>query len=351
MTSTGSIEPLAGGGGFERPAQILMARGLDEAFEAGFTVLGIGAEHADEGGVDGADHTARIDRGDGDGCGMEQTGESQLGGARLLRFARPAIEDQDMGQIAAAREPVQDAHRQVGAVGLDQVDIEMPRGALGLGAAGAGDQGGAVMGHDLAELQRPVGDLRQVEPEPLRQGGVDIGDVAVGAGGEEAGRRVVEIVDGRLHLGEVRLLAGAVLGDLVHLPDDERALAPRTRVRRHGLDRDAEPARADAGLVLDLAGRRQPELFLETAALLRGAGEPEDRLGEMRIAAEGAVGRRHGGIGIEPQQVAIGPVGVKHPARGIGDQRALRQIVDEGLGQIVTGVALAEIENADGAGE
>ncbi len=153
-------QPLAGGGGFERAAQRLMARRLDQAFQARLAVFGVGAEHAHEGGIGGADDAVRIDRGDGDGRGMEQPGESELGGARLLRFARSAREDQDMGQIAAARQPVQDAHGQVGAVGLDQIDVEMARGALRLGAAGTGNQRGAVMGHDLAELQGPVGDLR-----------------------------------------------------------------------------------------------------------------------------------------------------------------------------------------------
>ena len=71
----------------------------------------------------------------------------------------------------------------------------------------------------------------------------------------------------------------------------------------------------------------------------------------MRVAAEGAVRRRHSGLGVETEQRAIGLVRVKHTARTVGDQSALRQIVDEGLGDVVAGVALTEIKDADGACE
>ena len=71
----------------------------------------------------------------------------------------------------------------------------------------------------------------------------------------------------------------------------------------------------------------------------------------MRVAGKGAVGRRHRGFPIEPEQRAIGLVRVQHAAGTVGDQRALREIVDECLGDVVPGMALAEMQNADGAGE
>ncbi len=71
----------------------------------------------------------------------------------------------------------------------------------------------------------------------------------------------------------------------------------------------------------------------------------------MRVAGKGAVGRRHARFRIEPEKIAIGFVGVEHAARGVGDQRPLGEIVDEGLGDVVAGMPLAEMENADGAGE
>ena len=84
---------------------------------------------------------------------------------------------------------------------------------------------------------------------------------------------------------------------------------------------------------------------------LRGAREPEDDLGEIGVAAEGAIRRRHRGIGIEAEQIAIGLVRIEHAARAVGDQGALRQIVDEGLGDVVARVTLPKMENADSASE
>ena len=54
---------------------------------------------------------------------------------------------------------------------------------------------------------------------------------------------------------------------------------------------------------------------------------------------------------IKTKQVAIGFVGIKHAAAMIGDQRASRQIVDEGLGDVVAGLRLTEMQDADGTGE
>ena len=71
----------------------------------------------------------------------------------------------------------------------------------------------------------------------------------------------------------------------------------------------------------------------------------------MGAAGKGAVRRQHGCGGIQSQQIAIGFVGIKHVAGAVGDQGALRQIVDEGLGDVVAGMALAEMEDAHGAGE
>ncbi len=72
----------------------------------------------------------------------------------------------------------------------------------------------------------------------------------------------------------------------------------------------------------------------------------------MRVAGEGTIGRRHGGrAGIEAEQIAIGLVGIKHAARAVGDQRPLRQIIDERLGDVVARLAGTEMEDADGARE
>jgi hypothetical protein len=71
----------------------------------------------------------------------------------------------------------------------------------------------------------------------------------------------------------------------------------------------------------------------------------------MRIAAEGAVGPWDAGLGIEPEQIAIGAVGIEHASGPIGDQCALGQIVDEGLGKIVPPMARSKMQNTDRSGE
>ena len=68
----------------------------------------------------------------------------------------------------------------------------------------------------------------------------------------------------------------------------------------------------------------------------------------MRIAAKGAIWRWHGRFSIETEQRAIGLVGVEHAPRAVGDESALRQIIDKSLGDVVAAMALAEIEDADG---
>src|SRR5262249_56471295 len=93
------------------------------------------------------------------------------------------------------------------------------------------------------------GDLEEIECESLGEGGVEIFDIAVNIGGEEAGWRAVQIGNRRLYLGEVRFLARAILRDLIDQPHHESAFAARARIGRHRLHRDAETARADACLV------------------------------------------------------------------------------------------------------
>ncbi len=86
--------------------------------------------------------------------------------------------------------------------------------------------------------------------------------------------------------------------------------------------------------------------------MLGGAREAEDRLGKVRVAGEGAIGRGHRRrLRIEAEQIAIGLIGVEHAAGAIGDESALRQIVDEGLGDVVARLAGTEMEDADGASE
>ena len=76
-------------------------------------------------------------------------------------------------------------------------------------------------------------------------------------------------------------------------------------IGRHRLHRDAEPARTH--IFLGLAKRGQPKLLAERPALLRGAREAEDLLGEIGVAGEGTVWRLNYHVWLETEQAAIGP--------------------------------------------
>ena len=104
-------------------------------------------------------------------------------------------------------------------------------------------------------------------------------------------------------------------------------------------------------LLFGFAGWRQAKFFLQAPPLLGGAAEAEDGFGEMRVAGKGAVWRRHGRARIEPEKIAIGFIGVEHAPGMVGDQGALRQVVDKGSGQVVAGLPSAEMQDADRAGE
>ncbi|ODA68899.1 hypothetical protein A7A08_00733 [Methyloligella halotolerans] len=253
--------------------------------------------------------------------------------------------------LGAAGQTVEDADRQAGAVGLHQIELEPARRALGRIAAGAGQKGCPVPGHDVLELQLIRGGIGQIDAEPLGKGGVEIFDIALRIGGEETGWRVIQIGDGLLNLLEALFLVLTFVGDLVELPDDEGAVALHLRGGRHGPDGDAEPAGRDGIVFGHLAQRRQAKLLLQRPALLGGAGEAENRLGEMGVAGERPVRGRDARLPFEAEEIAVGRIGIEHTAVSVGDERALRQIVDKRLGDVVLHLALAEMQDAHGAGE
>src|SRR5215831_14481868 len=126
-----------------------MALRLDQIFEAYLAALVSGGEQAREGGVGGADSAFGVERGDGDRCGVEQAGKSELCGSGFLALSRTAIDDERMRQ--SATNPVQHSDGKARAISLDEVDVESPRGRLRLATAAAGDQSRAVMRHDPLE--------------------------------------------------------------------------------------------------------------------------------------------------------------------------------------------------------
>ena len=91
----GIDQALAGNGGLQGLAQILPVTLVHERLELDLPAsrIRIGAEHARESCVGGADRAVSVDGRDGEGRGLEDAGVAETGCVRLLRFARSAIEN------------------------------------------------------------------------------------------------------------------------------------------------------------------------------------------------------------------------------------------------------------------
>ena len=119
----------------------------------------------------------------------------------------------------------------------------------------------------------------------LGERGVEIDDVAVAIDREEAGRRVVEIVDRVLQLLEDVFLPLALAGDVGDRPDRElRARACRRRAGRTRMRSQRAGLAARAG---------DAHLLLQPAALARRLEQAVDRLRDVRVADEHALDRPH----------------------------------------------------------
>ena len=75
---------------------------------------------------------------------------------------------------------------------------------------------------DVADVRRARLELGEVDADPFGERGVQIADAPVGLEREEAGRRVVEIVDGVLQLLKNVLLVLALARDVGDEPADAR---------------------------------------------------------------------------------------------------------------------------------
>ena len=200
-----------------------------------------------------------------------------------------------------------------------------------------GQKRGALAGDDVGELERAGADLGEVVVEPVRQRGVEIDDVAGRIDREEAGRRVVEIVDGVLQLLEHVLLALALARDVGDRPHRQPRLALAGAERAH-----AQPQPA-AGIAAGNA-----HLLLQPAALARGLEQAVDRFGDIGIADEHPLDRPHVACVRRADQVEISGVGVEHAARCVGDHDAVEGIVDHRLEHRVAGVLAGKPQDAGG---
>ena len=183
---------------------------------------------------------------------------SEARSASSLVGAAAAVEDQRAGlaqlAVGEARGAMQQAHREAGAVAAHEIDVDDLGADLAVAAA-AHQEARAVAAHDVVERDRAGLELGEVVAEPVGERRVEILHPALGIGGEEAGGRVVEIVDGALQLEEGVVLPLAVAGDVL---DASTAPAACRRPRPRGSARTA--TRYQTGLLLPPSAPPSPPM-------------------------------------------------------------------------------------------
>ncbi len=288
--------------------------------------------------VDGRDRHRRV---------LEEAHEAHFGGAlRVGAAVAGAVEDErarGAGRAVGAEGDLVEQPRRNGAAAAGlEVDVE----DLGLHVAGnrrqRGEQRRTLARHDVVELKAAGADLREIMVEPIGQGGVEIADVAVALGREEAGRSMVEIIDRVLEFLKDVLVPLELARDVGERPDRDAGLALAVAERAHA---DAQPA---AGLAL--VGT-DAHLLLAAAAFARRLEQAIDRFRNPGIADEDPLDRRHvvrlGGL----DQGEVGAIGIDDAAAGVGDQDAFAGIVDHGLEQGARGLSAGNAQDPGGERE
>ena len=339
-----------GDGRRQRLALALPDDGQDRARLAGLVAAERRPEQPGERAIGAGDPPVPVDRGDRQRRVVEEAGEPHLGGALALRhvLAGRAVEHQRprRSRRAVIREgdAVEEPHRQALAAALAQVEVM----DLGPDLAGAADHTGqqrrAVARHEVGQGQAARAELGEVIVEPARQRGVHVDNLARRIDRHEAGRGMVEIVDGVLQLLEDVLLALAVARHVGDAPQHRPADAgPLQRPHLHPV-----PGHA----VRRAERRRQADLLRRHLALAGRLGEPVDRLrhlrrpGEQAFDGEQAVpARRRAG------QAPVGLVGVGDAAVTLDNEEAVRGGVGHRPGQVAPRCLAAELDDPDGRGE
>ena len=153
--------------------------------------------------VDGRDRHRRI---------VEKAHEADFRRAlRIGTVVAGAIDDERArsagATVCAEGKLVEQANRQRASAAGFQVEVEYFRLDLAGRGAKRRQQGGAVARDEVGKLEPAGADLGEILVEPVRQRRVEIDDIALGIDGEEAGRCMVEIVDGMLQfLKDILLL-------------------------------------------------------------------------------------------------------------------------------------------------
>ena len=209
-----------------------------------------------------------------------------------------------------------EAHRQrlAGRRGKIEIDDGVAgRARIGLHRT---DERHAVAGDDFGQRRGARREAREIDAQPFGERRVDVGDAALLVGGEESGRRVVEMVDRLLQVEEEALLLGALPGDVVELPGKQRLPLPR---RVECPRADPVPARARLGARAD--GLREPELAVAGDPVPQAGSKSVDRRRRLRHVGQQVLDRLDVGRRRSPGHFAIALVGVNDPPLGVGDQK------------------------------
>ena len=168
--------------------------------------------------------------------------------------------------------------------------------------------------------------------EPIRQRRVEILHPALCVSGEEARRRVVEIVDRPLQFEEGVLLTLAVAGDLLDRPGHQW-FAGGVDFRQCS-NTDAIPEGRAVGAFLppaETAGK--PDIFACRTSVPRRPRQPIDGFADFRLPGKQARHAYRHAIAQRAGKLAVLRVDIADLAVAVGNHRAERQAVDDGLGQ------------------
>ncbi|MCY1489888.1 hypothetical protein D9M68_236280 [compost metagenome] len=296
--------------------------------------------------IDGGDRHRRV---------VEEAREPHCRARRRLLVVLAAFARHDDGaafagcSVTRRGDAVDHAHRQALAVQLAQIEVEH----LGLLQARLRlhglDERQPLAGHQVADADRAWLELGQVDAEPIGERGVDVEDLALAPGGEEAGRRVVEIVDGVLQFLEEAFLVVALRRNVGNLPEIERiALAV---FERQNPRLQPEPMGAGAAGGAGCQRLQQAEFLMPLFALVQTVRQPIDRFRRLAIAREDGFQRLDAGGALGTRQRAIGGVGVDDPALAVGDDRAVLMGIEKGARQFVRARLRLDLDEADDGGD
>ena len=333
--------------GFERRPVALGDDGADRTVPPSPLAAAHALEQPREQRIGAHDAALSVDGGDRHRRMMEKAHEADFRGAlRIGAVVARAIEHQrarSAGRaVGAESELVKEANRQrAPAAGLE-IEVEHLGLHLARSRPQRRQQGGAVAGNKVGELEAAGADLGKVLVEPIGERGVEIDDVALGIDGKEAGRRVIEIVDGVLQFLKDILLPLALAGDVAERPDGEAAGALAAAERPNLQTQPARRPALDGG---------DAHLFLQALAFARRLEQPVDGLGGVGIADEHALDRPHVVGARCADEIEIGGIGVDHAAVAVGDDDAVEGAVENRLDQRAAGLRGGEPQDAAGERE